>query len=110
MKNILYPFATTLVLVGLMAVPAASQLGGPRDMRARMRIEADQKRRAEQHEELKTATAELAELTKILVDEVANANEYTTSLKIIEASDKIEELAKKIEDLAKTINRRAKGD
>ncbi len=79
-------------------------------MRAKMRIQAEQERRERHHEELKTATDELAQLTKVLVDEVAKVDEYTMSLPILEASEKIKDLAKKIEDLAKTINRRAKGN
>ena len=110
MKNIRYLSVTSVVLLSLMAAPAASQFGGPPDMRAKMRIQAEQERRERQHEELKTATDELAKLTKVLVDEVAKVDEHTMSLQILEASDKIEDLAKKIEELAKTINRRAKGN
>ena len=68
-----------------------------------------QEQRDKAQEELRTATSELATLAKVLVDEVAESDGYTTSMQILEASDRIEELAKQIEELAKTINRRAQG-
>ncbi len=109
MKKILC-FVLTATLLAT-AAPSLSQIRGGRrpDAEARNRAQARQEERDKRQEELKTATAELETLTKILVDEVAAADGYTMSIQILEASGRIEELAKEIEDLAKTINRRAQG-
>ena len=111
MKKTLYLVFTATVLATAIAAPTLSQIRGGRrpEAEARVRAEARQERRDEAQEELRTATNELETLTKVLVDEVAESDGYTTSLQLLEASGRIEELAKQIEELAKTIKRRAQG-
>ena len=111
MKKILSSVFIATLLASALALPTLSQIRGGRrsETEARIRAEARQERRDEAQEELKTAANELETLAKVLVDEVAASDGYTTSMQILEASGRIEELAKQIEELAKTINRRARG-
>ncbi len=97
----------TFFIVFLFQSRAVSQ--GPQDMKVKARIRAEQHFREERLAEMKEATNELVELTKVLVEEVEAADGYTTSAKLVEGSNRIEELAKKIEDLAKRVKRRAQG-
>ncbi len=111
MKQTLYVVFAATLLATAIAAPTLSQIRGGRRSEAqdRIRAEARQERRDEVQEELRAATDELETLAKVLVDEVAESDGYTTSMEILEASGRIEELAKQIEELAKTINRRARG-
>ena len=111
MKQTLYIVVVATFLATVVAEPTLSQIRGGRRSEAenRIRAEAREQRRDEVQKQLRTATDELEILAKVLVDEVAESDGYTTSMEILEASGRIEELAKQIEDLAKTINRRARG-
>jgi len=111
MKQTLYVMLAATFLATAIAEPTLSQTRGGRRSEAENRIQAEarEQRRNEVQEQLRTATDELEILAKVLVDEVAEADSYTTSMEILEASGRIEELAKQIEELAKTINRRARG-
>ena len=104
--------STLVASVAFIAVLIFQGLGiaqGPVDMKARARISTEQYFMKNRLEEMKKATDELATLTKILIKEVEIADGYTTSVKLVESSDKIEKLAKRIEDLAKTVKKRARG-
>ena len=108
MKYIL-SLASVLIILATAADSSLSQSREQREMRARIEAEAEQQRRERAQEDLKTATAELAVLTEMLVAEVADADGYTVSLEILESATRIEELAEQIEDLARRIHRRAQG-
>ena len=106
-KTLCFTFVLACLAAG--SVPSVSQSRGQRDIRARAEIEAERERRDRIQEELKAATEELAALTGVLLEEVAQVDGYTLSMEILESSNRIEELAKQIEEIARTINRRAQG-
>jgi hypothetical protein len=101
--------SASLGFVTIAAPPSAAQSPAQRDMEARARVEREQDRRDQEREELKTAAEELAEWTGIMMEEVAAADGYTTSARLVEATVRIEEAAKRIESLAKTVKQRAQG-
>lgn len=102
-------FVASFALIAVLIFQNSGVAQGPADMKARARIRAEQHFMQHRLEEMKKATGELATLTKALVKEVAIADGYTTSAKLVESSDKIEKLAKRIEGLAKTVKKRARG-
>jgi len=107
MNSFFSPVIATALLITLSGLQTEAQ--GPQDFEVRVRLRREQALREIQQKELKEATKELADLTKMLVKQVTLADGYTTDAKILEYSDQIQELANEIEDLAKTIDRRARG-
>lgn len=103
---------STISILAVLLVPGfpAKGQGGPEDYEARARLRTEQAIREKRMSEMKEAADEIAELTKVLVEEVAAADGYTTSASLIQASNRIEELAKEIQDLAKAVRNRAQGN
>ena len=103
---------STVAILAILLLPGllAEGQGGPEDYAARARLRTEQAFREKRMSEMKEAADELAALTETLVKEVAAADSYTTSARLIQSSRRIEELAKEIGNLAKTVRNRAQGN